>query len=336
MQAMVCELCNSNDIVKSDGVYVCQHCGTKYTVEEAKKLIGTVKIDKSEETEKYLTLARRARDEENIENAIKYYDMVLRDNPDNWEASFYQVYFQAMNCKIAGISNAATSVTNTIKPTFKLIKENVANDEQQKAVVEVMMRAISLATMLANAANNHYSKHSTVNTAREELNNRLFCAGSIYLEIENGLKEFFPDEERILTLHQQTCNSYFSSTNGSCLNSDFRTKLINRLVNEIHQKDPTYTAPTVQSGGCYVATCVYGSYDCPQVWVLRRFRDYTLGSTWYGRMFVSGYYAVSPTIVRLFGEQERFKTFWKHLLDKLVNRLQEKGVSDKPYLDREW
>lgn len=27
--------------------------------------------------------------------------------------------------------------------------------------------------------------------------------------------------------------------------------------------------------GCYVATCVYGSYDCPEVWTLRRFRDYS-------------------------------------------------------------
>ena len=38
------------------------------------------------------------------------------------------------------------------------------------------------------------------------------------------------------------------------------------------------------SGGCYIATCVYGSYDCPQVWTLRRFRDDTLDETWYGRL----------------------------------------------------
>lgn len=25
--------------------------------------------------------------------------------------------------------------------------------------------------------------------------------------------------------------------------------------------------------GCYVATAVYHSYNCPQVWTLRRFRD---------------------------------------------------------------
>ncbi|NLX93020.1 MAG: hypothetical protein GXZ02_03995, partial [Clostridiales bacterium] len=40
------------------------------------------------------------------------------------------------------------------------------------------------------------------------------------------------------------------------------------------------------TGGCYVATAVYGSYDCPQVWTLRRYRDYTLAETWYGRAFI--------------------------------------------------
>ena len=56
-----------------------------------------------------------------------------------------------------------------------------------------------------------------------------------------------------------------------------------------------------QQYGCYVATAVYGSYDCPQVWTLRRFRDYTLAETWYGRAFIRAYYAVSPTLVKWFG-----------------------------------
>ena len=49
MKAIICEMCQSHDLVKKDGVYVCQHCGTKYTVEEARKLLGTVKVDKTEE-----------------------------------------------------------------------------------------------------------------------------------------------------------------------------------------------------------------------------------------------------------------------------------------------
>ena len=34
-----------------------------------------------------------------------------------------------------------------------------------------------------------------------------------------------------------------------------------------------------QKRGCYVATAVYGSYDCPEVWTLRRYRDDTLYSS---------------------------------------------------------
>ena len=66
--------------------------------------------------------------------------------------------------------------------------------------------------------------------------------------------------------------------------------------------------PNVSSNsGCYIATCVYGSYDCPQVWTLRRFRDDTLDATWYGRLFIRCYYAISPTLVKWFGNTTWFK-----------------------------
>ena len=42
-------------------------------------------------------------------------------------------------------------------------------------------------------------------------------------------------------------------------------------------------------GGCYGVTAVYGSYDCLQVWTLRRYRDNDLAATWYGRMFIHTY-----------------------------------------------
>lgn len=88
--------------------------------------------------------------------------------------------------------------------------------------------------------------------------------------------------------------------------------------------------------GCYVATCVYGSYDCPEVWTLRRFRDNTLAASRLGRAFIKLYYAVSPTIVKKYGKTTWFKQFWKSILDKLVHRLNRKGVEDTPYKDRNW
>ncbi|MBR5272224.1 MAG: hypothetical protein IKU25_02365 [Clostridia bacterium] len=89
-------------------------------------------------------------------------------------------------------------------------------------------------------------------------------------------------------------------------------------------------------GGCYVATAVYGSYDCPQVWTLRRYRDDTLAATWYGRAFVKTYYAISPTLVKWFGDTEWFKKMWKGKLDRMVNKLNESGVEDTPYDDKQW
>ncbi len=88
--------------------------------------------------------------------------------------------------------------------------------------------------------------------------------------------------------------------------------------------------------GCYIATSVYGSYDCPEVWTLRRFRDCTLAQTWYGRAFIRIYYAISPTLVKLFGHTSWFQNFWKNKLDRMVCNLKNKGFEDKPYDDRKW
>ena len=85
--------------------------------------------------------------------------------------------------------------------------------------------------------------------------------------------------------------------------------------------------------GCYIATCVYGSYDCPQVLTLRRFRDYTPDATWYGRSFIKCYYAISPTLVKWFGETKWFRGFWKSKLDKLVVNLNNKGTDDTEYIE---
>lgn len=90
------------------------------------------------------------------------------------------------------------------------------------------------------------------------------------------------------------------------------------------------------SQGCYVATCVYGSYDCPQVWTLRRFRDNTLAKTFFGRAFIRTYYAVSPTIVKWFGHTALFKRMWQGTLDRFVRKLNLKGVENTPYEDRVW
>ena len=87
--------------------------------------------------------------------------------------------------------------------------------------------------------------------------------------------------------------------------------------------------------GCYIATCVYGSYDCPQVWTLRRFRDDYLEQSRPGRWLVRLYYGVSPALVRLFGDKKGFRTLGRKCLDVLIRRLRRRGIEDTPYTDSE-
>lgn len=107
MEAIKCELCGSNDLVKKDGVYVCQYCGTQYTIEEARNLLrtaeggidvsgSTVKVDNTGFVKKYLENARRAKAKEDWAEVEKYYNMVEQNDPSNIEAIFYSAYGKVM------------------------------------------------------------------------------------------------------------------------------------------------------------------------------------------------------------------------------------------------
>lgn len=90
---------------------------------------------------------------------------------------------------------------------------------------------------------------------------------------------------------------------------------------------------SVKSGGCYIATAVYGSYDCPQVWTLRRYRDNKLSNSLYGKMFIDVYYAVSPVLLKIFGKNRWFILSCKRVLDPIIKTLNAKGYQDTPYND---
>lgn len=58
MVTMICEMCGCRDVVKRNGLYVCSECGTKYSPEDARKLLW--KIDDEEDGEFTRDEPRRA------------------------------------------------------------------------------------------------------------------------------------------------------------------------------------------------------------------------------------------------------------------------------------
>ena len=141
MQAIKCELCGSSDIMKQDGFFQCQNCGTKYSLEEARKLIGVVKIDKTEDVENLMTLARRYYNEHNYTDSERYFELALRDAPNNWEAHFFRAYCHALT---ASYSEAVTSVSAGTTTALKLIKDYLEVLEQPHALNTIMSLDIYL------------------------------------------------------------------------------------------------------------------------------------------------------------------------------------------------
>ena len=96
MKRLTCEMCGSTDMLKQDGVFVCQTCGTKYSVEEAKKMMiegtvnvsGTVKVDNTDKIKNYIEMAKSAYDADNKSEAESYCNRILEIEPENYEAWF--------------------------------------------------------------------------------------------------------------------------------------------------------------------------------------------------------------------------------------------------------
>lgn len=305
MKTITCEMCGGIDLVKTDGYFVCQNCGTKYTVEEAKKMMiegtvdvqGTVKVDNSAFVEKYLANARRAYDKEDWEEVEKYYNLVEQNAPSNMEAVFFSAYGKTMLSFTDSDYYKRQQKFTVLKKSISVINDYYETTTEDK---EAVLTKIATAILQMFNVTYVYDRQTGFGVG-----------GDIWQkDLMRGTKAAFVTElKQISEKH----------------NDAYIQELINKM-------EP----PTSSKSGCYVATAVYGSYDCPEVWTLRRFRDFTLAETWYGRAFIRTYYAISPTLVEWFGHTEWFKKMWKGKLDRMIKNLQENGVEDTPYEDKNW
>ncbi len=255
MQAMVCELCGSNDIVKQDGLFVCQHCGTKYSLEEARKMLGIVKIDTSEELKSLYELARRARDNNDSENAQKYYSQILIKDASSWEANFYSVYYQSLQTNIAGICGAAAAVTNYEGTVFKLIKDTIEDESTRRdAVREVAFICITMAKTFHDAATHFFNKIDAVDGWRYlgDYEDRCIASIDLVYHCGNHIESLF-DEDLIMetalpcwktgiSYHQALYNKYFWSLDGY-QTKEMNLKKINEYTVKIQKYDPSFETP---------------------------------------------------------------------------------------------
>lgn len=131
MKRMVCEMCGGSDLIKDDGVFVCQSCGCKYSVEEAKKMMveiagkvevkGTVSIDHSDELNNYLLRAKNFFGRKEYADAELYYNKVLDIDANNIEAK-------------SGISRIEKIITS---PNLTVVRSNIRGSGEARTVIYI-------------------------------------------------------------------------------------------------------------------------------------------------------------------------------------------------------
>lgn len=417
MKQLTCEMCGSTELMKQDGVFVCQTCGTKYSVEEAKKMMvegtvevaGTVKVDDSAKIANYYTMAENAYDASNQKEAESYCNKIIEIEPNNYKAWLLKGRAAGWQSTLANIR--VEESVNCFNKAIDNAPEDKIEEVKKVASDEISKLSLALITLCCD----NYSKNGSINNANAikknvqavKLYSLLFLAkcgvkatdlnasialkinGAVVAAYQNDIKKDYwgstghPSkaawdryteqcwaaidlinlainlsdddgtadktryENKIFILKELESSGSYHYSNGGwskeyTYTGEGKQKIIDMIMechNKIKEIDPSYTIPErpqQTSNGCYVATAVYGSYDCPQVWTLRRFRDFTLAETWYGRAFIRTYYAISPTLVKWFGHTEWFKKMWKDKLDRMVANLNAEGVENTPYEDKVW
>lgn len=267
---------------------------------------------------------------------MKYYDQILVKDANSWEAQFYVVYFRAMICKIAEIGTSAGNIRDSIVSILDLVKNHADEDKHEEIVLEIYEKCLFISESLLTGAKNWYNgiDFNVKKDFKNEYVNYIYPIPFIMFNLGDGLIEKFGGEFTGIATRswidgideQKSVHFYLSDKKGS-------KAIIENYAEKVKKYQPDFQPPKVSIVGCYVATSVYGSYDCPEVWTLRRFRDNTLKHSIFGRAFIKTYYIISPTLVKYFGDRIIFNFIFKTYLDKFVKKLNDDGVESTFYID---
>lgn len=121
MKRLTCEMCGSTNLIKKEGLFECQDCGTKYSVEDAKKMMvevdgtvevtGTVQVDNSNQLDNLLKNIETLYTDGKYDEVYKKCDAILIIDPDNPKAMLYRGFADAWNNTNGKNNNIYAAIT---------------------------------------------------------------------------------------------------------------------------------------------------------------------------------------------------------------------------------
>jgi len=146
-----------------------------------------------------------------------------------------------------------------------------------------------------------YEKNQIVMRIKQKLGEAWGAAdllGSLDMEQDFRRDRYNPNKESLRGLCNQLSVPTYSSSSSSGSSSD-------------------------KKSGCYIATMAYGSYDHPQVMILRQFRDQVLAQSLFGRWFIDRYYHYSPKLVEYLHNKNTVNRLVRFTLNQLIKIIKQ-------------
>lgn len=162
MKVIKCEMCGNNELLNNDGLFVCQSCGTKYTVGAARIMMAgrTVKTDESSRIDELFSqIAEKESIPSNLniaemyyiasasdpDSVEMYYNRIISIDSTNYEAWLYKGLYH-FDCAIDSYSYIESSFVDPyIDEAVNCLSKSVRNapKDKNKEIIEKIEWEIS-------------------------------------------------------------------------------------------------------------------------------------------------------------------------------------------------
>lgn len=126
MAKLTCEMCNGTEFAKQDGFFVCQGCGLKYSMEEAKKMMGGEAIvpagaprSGGTQVDNLLQLAQNSYASKNYAQAENFCNEILALDASHYAA--WKLKGEAINYQITVSNDRIDEVYNCIMTSYQVL-----------------------------------------------------------------------------------------------------------------------------------------------------------------------------------------------------------------------
>lgn len=209
------------------------------------------------EESKYLKLARQAREENNSEDAKKFYDMVRTDDPENVEAKFFYAYYNLAETIIRDIPSKFVDYAKVPVSCVKILKESNLPENEKIELLETMVKihadeAISMYRYVADHRDRSTSDRVDPNGYYKMSQVNMVQIASIHSleDMGNNVATLFGSNPKAMTLAAELWKGifkvkifsqwyYFQS--GST--KEESAKKWNELVGKIQKIDSSFATP---------------------------------------------------------------------------------------------